>query len=316
MSSWAVQLMQDQSFFPANTGASVERFYGAISNSNQVWFPWRKPIGKTMAHIILIGHGGQSGAGAIGAASTAGGGGGGGSGGQSILIIPLSLLPDVLYYSLTRAETGAGNGAFLCIFPNNGSAHTLLQANSGSQGGNAAGATAGTAGSGGSASNLSSASLGGMGIALFLSGQSGTAGGSTGVGVNLTLPSNGLIVTGGTGGGGLPAAVTAGNAGGNINAPASPSLFSALAGGIGAVLATDTPGMGANGLVNSVKGIYYNYGGTGSGSTNGSATTLVQARGGDGAPGCGAGGSGGALTGSTVATTALGGQAFMQITCW
>lgn len=308
--------MQDQNFFPSNTGATVERFYGAISNSSQFWLTWRKPIGKTMAHIILIGHGGQGGAGVIGAASTAGGGGGGGSGGQSTLIIPLSLLPDVLYYSLTRAEIGSGNGSFLCIYPSNNNNHTLLQANSGGAGGNASGATGGIAGTAGSNSNFGTAGLAAMGIALFLSGQAGTAGGGAVAGTALTLPVNGIIVTGGTGGGGLPAAATAGTAGGAINAPAQPSLYLPLAGGNGAVLATDTAGAGFNGLVNSVKGIYFNYGGTGSGSTNGSATTLVQARGGDGAPGCGAGGSGGALTGSTTAATALGGQAFMQITCW
>jgi hypothetical protein len=59
-------------------------------------------------------------------------------------------------------------------------------------------------------------------------------------------------------------------------------------------------------------------GGTGGGSTHGTALTtgLVQSNGGDGAPGCGGGGMGGALTASTAGAVGQGGVAFAVITTW
>jgi hypothetical protein len=42
----------------------------------------------------------------------------------------------------------------------------------------------------------------------------------------------------------------------------------------------------------------------------------VQSRGGDGAPGCGGGGMGGALTGSSAGAVGFGGEAFAILTCW
>ena len=62
----------------------------------------------------------------------------------------------------------------------------------------------------------------------------------------------------------------------------------------------------------------YRYGGTGGASTHGTATGagLVQSNGGVGAPGCGGGGQGSALTGSTAGIVGWGGLAYAILTCW
>lgn len=310
--------MVDQYGFPLTSSLSVERYYGNTSNGNSVWNVWSKPTGITMIHFFMIGHGGQGGQGAIGAASTAAGGGGGGSGAQVSLLIPAVLLPDILYFSLTRSEFGAGNSSFLSILPNSGANHTILNVSPGGYGNNASGATAGTGGSGGSVGGFSSYSLAGLGIFSGFAGQSGTTGGTTGVGTNITLPTGGVVATGGTGGGGLPAAATAGSNGGAFNATSLPSAYPATAGGIGSINPTDIPGNGNEGINSFFKGLTFFLGGTGGGSNNGSATGagLVQSMGGNGGIGCGGGGSGGALTGSTAANAARGGTSYLQIICW
>lgn len=169
-----------------------------------------------------------------------------------------------------------------------------------------------------SAGGFSASNLAGMGNANFYNGSAGTAGGTTGVGTNITLPTNGIIITGGTGGGGLPATATAGSNGGAFNATSSPSAYPANAGGIGSINATDIPGNGSEGINSFFKGLTFFLGGTGGGSNNGSASGagLVQSMGGNGGIGCGGGGSGGAFTGSTAANNSRGGTSYLQIISW
>ena len=150
-------------------------------------------------------------------------------------------------------------------------------------------------------------------------GQAGTAGGTTGNAGSLTLPVNGIRVTGGTGGGGLPAAATTGSSGGAFGVPATPSYFPAQSGGLGSATATVAADPGRHGFrIEQAAANHYYYGGTGGASTHGSATGagLTQARGGNGAIGSGGGGMGGALTGSTPASLSLGGPGLVVITCY
>lgn len=266
--------------------------------------------------MLCIASGGNGGTGAIGANSTAAGGGGGGSGSQSTLVIPVMFLPDVLYVSCAMA--GAGGRAVVAQTPNNvGNSNILSAASAGGSGGNASGATAGAAGAAGGLPAVSSHSLSGIGIFSFIAGQAGIIGGTTVAGAALTLPTTGLIVTGGTGGGGLPAAAATGTNGGSFTVPAAPTIFVPQPGGVGPSVATNPADPGAHGF-QGLNGLLYSYGGAGSSSTHGTATGggLVQAAGGNGGPGSGGGGMGGALTGSTAAVASLGGEAFCAIICW
>jgi hypothetical protein len=312
--------MLDLSHLPVGTGAAdVQLFFGTSTAAGNDWQTWVKPRGKTMLQIALFGKGGNGGTGVIGANSTAAGGGGGGSGGQTILTMPLALLPDALFLSLAgrsatttlasyialAAKLTAGAGAPTAN-------DTLMIANGGGNGGNAAGATAGAAGAAGAIATAATMPLG-WGFAIALAGQAGIIGGTTVTAGNLTLPVTGLLLTGGTGGGGLPAAAAAGTNGGDINGAGQ---FFTLKGGQGNATATVPAAPGSAGCQPMPK-IGLLYGGTGAASTHGTATGggLVQGSGGDGAPGCGGGGGGGALTGSAAGVVGQG-VAFAIFTCW
>ena len=273
-----------------------------------------------MAAMLGIGGGGAGGTGVIGANSTAAGGGGGASGNQTRITMPLIYLPDVLYISAPApANNAAGGTASVGIKPDGTVNHLILTASGGGKGGNAAGATAGSAGSAASINTLSLSPLAGSGHYLSLAGQAGIIGGTTVSAAALTLPVTGLICTGGTGGGGLPAAAAAGTSGGAFTVPAAPSPFPPQPGGVGSATATLPADPGVAGVIKVLTGLFYHYGGTGAASTHGTATGggLVQGRGGDGIGfGCGGGGMGGALTGSSAAVQALGGPGYVCIICW
>lgn len=313
--------MLDTSHLPTASNADVWQFTGqqySSSLANDDVHTWVKPRGKTMAHILLVGKGGNGGTGVVGANSTAAGGGGGGSGAQTAITIPIRFLPDILYIGFGGFSSGR---AFVSIAPPSAFAsgpaanEVLMHAGNGGIGGNASGATAGAAGTGGTVATAALMPIGWAWATQVVAGQAGIIGGTTGAGAALTLPLTGLRVTGGTGGAGLPAAAAVGLAGGTFTTPTS-LVFPAHPGGVGGSATTTPPGLGRMGY--QVLPMGYWYGGTGGGSTHGSATGagLVQASGGDGGLGCGGGGMGGALTGSTAGTVALGGSGFCIITCW
>ena len=311
--------MLDQGFLPLSTKARIWTCQGSTVAAGVGWVPWQKQRGESFAFILLLGSGGGGGSGVVGANSTAAGGGGGGSGGMSRVLIPLALFPDQLFVSVPYDATGAGVASYVSIAPNITTNHLVLHAAGGGAGGNAAGATAGAAGAAGAISTIATAPLGGMGVPFYLAGQAGIIGGTTVAGAALTLPVTGLICTGGTGGGGLPAAAAAGTNGGSFTVPAAPSPFPPQAGGVGSATATAAADVGKGGFDNVVRGLQYHYGGTGGASTHGTATGggLVQARGGDGIGfGCGGGGMGGALTGSSAAVLSKGGPGYCQIISW
>ena len=312
--------------FHTPQGSMVDKqvFFGTQAATGVGWQVWNKPRGKTMAHIILVGCGGNGGTGAIGANSTAAGGGGGGSGSQCSLTVPIHLLPDCLFLSLPGPGVGGAAVSYISLIPNISVNNHLLTAKGGSNGGNASGATAGAAGAAGVKTVIGDcpiAAIGNIGPVaavndVGIAGQAGIIGGVAVAGGGLTLPVNGLIVTGGTGGGGLPAAAATGTNGGGFTVPAAPSFFPPHLGGVGSATATAPAASGQPGFF-GVKGFSYSYGGTGGASTHGTATGggLVQSNGGNGGPGCGGGGSGGALTGSTAGQVGKGGAAFCIITC-
>ena len=310
--------MLDLLHLPTSTGhAEVYEFRGTATSSGTGWVTWAKPRGKTMFNILLIGPGGNGGTGVIGSVSTAAGGGGGASGNQVSLTGPLLFLPDLLFLSIPHAGVGGGATSYISVMPNTTTNHLLAMATGGGNGGNASGATAGAAGAAASINTIAQQPLAGISDPFFLAGQAGIIGGTTVAGGALTLPTTGLIVTGGTGGAGLGASASAGTAGGAFTVPASPSVFPAHQGGLGTATATVPPGSGERGFT-YFNGLRYFYGGTGGGSTHGSATGagLAQSSGGDGAPGCGGGGMGGALTASTAGVVGKGGEGYCIITCW
>jgi hypothetical protein len=287
------------------------------------WFTWTKPRGKSMVDILLIGHGGNGGLGVVGAASTAGGGGGGGSGGQSRLTMPLHLLPDTLSISLVGHAVTTTLASYVALGPKLTAGvgapvvnDTLIYANGGGNGGNASGGTGGAAGAAGAIATVGNMPLG-WAFASVLAGQAGIVGNNTGAGAALTLPVTGLLVTGGTGGAGLGAGGAGGSAGGAFTVA---GRFPPHAGGVGGSAATTPPTDGSGGY-QPLPPLGYWYGGTGGGSTHGSATGagLYASLGGHGGPGCGGGGNGGALTGTTARSSpdlGRGGPAICIITCW
>jgi hypothetical protein len=293
-------------------------FYGTQAATGVGWQVWNKPRGKKMAHILLVGCGGNGGTGAIGANSTAAGGGGGGSGSQTSMICPIYALPDILFLSLPGAGVGGAAVSYVQTKPGTEVQHSVIRASGGGNGGNGSGATAGAAGAAGAAASAAAMCAGsGIGTYTTLGGQAGIIAGTNVAGGNLTIPTTGLIVTGGTGGGGLPAAAATGTNAGGFTVPAAPSYFPPHLGGQGSATATNPAASGNPGFMN-LFGVLYSFGGTGGASTHGTATGagLQQSSGGNGGPGAGGGGMGGALTGSAAGQTGKGGASFCIITCW
>lgn len=307
--------MLDLFHLPPGTVADVQIFGPNAAVAGVGWSTWRKPRGVTMCTIFGFGSGGGGGNGVVGANSTAAGGGGGGSGGQTYLTIPAALVPDVLFISVGMGLNAAGVASRVAINPDTTANNCLWIANGGGVGGNGAGATAGAAGSAGAVATIATMPLAGLGTYSLLAGQAGIIGGTTVAGAALTIPTTGLVITGGTGGGGLPAAATNGKDGGAFTVA---GVFPPQPAGLGATAATTPGGDGSNGFAMAFRGLGYNYGGTGGGTSHGSATGagLVGGKGGAAGPGCGGGGGGGALTGSTQGTGGRGGDGSVVILAW
>ena len=304
----------DNFHLPTSPNSDIQTYLGGSNLVGQHWHIWKKPRGKSMVRIILHGAGGGGGTGVIGANSVSAGGGGGGSGAMTTVLIPAEYLPDTLYISLGNPSTGAGIASIVAIYPSILAGYAVAYAAGGGGGGNGSAGTGGAAGAAGTAAGQTTMPLG-WGFGFSVAGSTGIAGGGSGAGAALTLPLTGNLAVAGTGGGGLPAAGVAGTAGGAYTVPAG-GVYPAWAGGVGGAAGTTPPGRGQDGIQNFLFGMKYAYGGTGGGSTHGTATGagLVQAAGGDGInPGCGGGGMGGALTGSTPAVASKGGPGWCQI---
>ncbi len=309
--------MFDLLHIPNDTGSGlVQTFMGNAQAVGTAWNTWTKPRGKTMLSIVLVGAGGNGGTGVVGANSAAGGGAGGQSGAITTLVLPLWAVPNVLFLSLAGLKpTATANFASIITFaPVNTANNVLAFARGGLHGGNASAGTGGTVGTAAAIATAANMPLGWLYTLQVLASQVGAAGGAAVTAANLALPTTGAFVTGGTGGGGLPAGGATGTNGGNLTGA---GFIPSVPGGAGSATATVPAAWGSSGCIPG-PGQLYRLGGTGGASTHGTATGagLVQSSGGWGAPGCGGGGMGGALTSSTVGTVGYGGPAFAILTCW
>jgi hypothetical protein len=311
----------------ATPGADIQYFSGPATTTLLQWQTWRKPRGARWIHMIGVGGGGGGGTG-INTTTTSGGGAGGSSGGQTTVMIPAMFVPDTLYIQAGAGGAGAttsgglgtaGTITYVCIEPYQtaiGPAGTLLLATGGTVTTAAATSTAGgTAPGAVAAATLGGMCLAGRGFYTLLAGQVGVAGGASNlVGSFLTLPTTGLMVTGGVGGGGAPG-VGGGNGGAGIFAitgALGEDFFPAqsVPGGTGAT--GSTPATAASAGFSSRNNLF-NFGGTGGGGASTTAGGVASA-GGDGAPGSGGGGGGGmTTTNPTIAKGGNGGAGFVYI---
>jgi hypothetical protein len=293
--------------FGAPIGAETTWFYGNSVTAGASWLSWTKRKTASMVHILLIGSGGNGGLGVAGANSTAAGGGGGGSGAQTSVLIPAFLLPDSLFLSLAY---GGGAIASYVSFERATTAQSLLAiANGGGNGGAAVGATPGAAGAAGGVATIAGMPRAGGGTIQLLVGQAGIIGGVAVAGASVAAPTTGLYVSGGAGGGGLPAAAAVGTAGGGFTGA---GIWISQSGGTSAG-ASSTGTNGANGM-EDYNGIWLPT--PGCGGASGGGTTGGSGAGGVGGPGCGGGGSGGCITGQVVGAAGRGGSAICIITQW
>lgn len=305
----------------ASTGAPGPTFTLMVPQ----WQTWRKPRGIKWVYMLGIGGGGSGGTG-VNTGTTSGGGAGGGSGSQTVVMIPAMFVPDTLYIACgngSAAQTTSGvaglpgTPTYVAIEPDTGMDlnKNLLWANP-SNLTNTTVATTGTAGIAGTAASAATIGympLAGRGFYNQLAGQAGSSGaGTVSNGSAQTLPTTGLMVTGGSGGGGTSGSSTGGGA--TISSPTGvlgTDFFASIPVLTGAV--TSTPGQaGANFIA---RNFIMNYGGQGGGGATTTAGGSAGA-GGDGAPGCGGGGSGGATTTNPTLRSGAGGPGFVLILSW
>lgn len=301
-------------------------FYASAVTAGTSWQVWNKPRGVDFVQIFALGGGGGGGGGSIGGNGTLGGGGGASSN-QCSLIFPAWALPDILHISVgyggaggvgatTGGTGGTGIASFVSIYPAN-TVNYLLAAVTG---GNGAVAGAGGVVNAAATVLIGTAPLAGLALMprlllatnLALGNLAGTAGGAT-IGTALTLPTTGLVVTGGTGGGGMgTVASSIGSAGGAFTVPAG-AVFHPQIGGIAGGAQASSGGPGSNG-VKIIPNLNYFYGGTGGASAGGTSGT--GGLGGAGAYGCGGGGGGAAVTGQVAGNGGRGGDGLVIVTAW
>lgn len=262
--------------YPTPQGANIQIFENGGTTSD-----WVKPQGASFIWVTLIGSGGGGG---NGAATL--GGGGGGSGAITNYMGPAFLIPDVLrvYVGKSSLTAAAADASTLTYQQKDGTGYLLLNAN----GGVTAAAGAITAGAGGAANVSNYFSC--MGFFQSIAGQAGTAGSSTGAGVDQTASTT-TFLSGGAGGAGAAAST-----GGGVTANYGYALDPTTAGGTV---------KGRDGFLYTQPII------VGVGGTGGTTSTTVGTAGGMGGVGCGGGGSGedGNLGG-------LGGDGLVVIITW
>lgn len=325
--------MLDVLNLPTNPRVNQQIFYAGatVAANTTAAKTWIKPRGVSFVQFFVLGGGAGGGSGVFGTASTAAGGGGGGSGAQTNILFPAWALPDTLYMSVGYGGAGgngvtalgpgligsAGIASYVSLYPLiTPTLNTLFCFSNGGAAGTAAtGATAGGAGAAGAITTLVNCPLAAKGISsglasaanTSLAGQSGTAGGTTGVGTALAFPTTGLRVTGGTGGGGCPAINTNGNAGGALTTPVTTpaNIYPPQIGGLVTPGVTANGNPGSNGF-NALAQMLFFYGGTGGSSSAGNGG--IGGAGGAGYYGCGGGGGGGCIGGTLADTSGAGGR--------
>jgi hypothetical protein len=303
---------------PGNGRRSIFFSQGPTPDGIQVW---EKPSNVTMIYMTAIGAGGAGGSGFSSAVSTSRcGGGGGGSGGICSILVAANRLPDRLYVIVGDAKDAtASNGGttVVSISPeltnNNRESylpmHVIVGAGGGGRGGNGTATSRGGAGTASVGFGKGTSSFSGpQSIVSAITGQNGSTGGNINTGTDLTYPATGILLSGGTGGGG-----NAGYRGGNLNVPASQNsaniIIPSLDGGSPGLFGTRAGGRGLDGFARFDFLAFT--GGTGGGSSY--DDTASGGDGGVGAIGCGGGGGG---AGNPGGTGGLGGNGLVIITCW
>lgn len=299
-------MFNDYFGLPDNTNNDIQIFRYSSGGSFQTW---NRPRGKSMCSMIVIGAGGGGGGGMTGATGTIRGGGGGGGGGAiARCVIPIFLLPDLMYIQVAQggnAGTAAGNGgngarSYISIAPNTTAANIIMQSGAANAGGGTAGSVAGSAAAG-AAETISTAALCLLsqgGIQTFIAGKIGAVGGAVG---GAAGSANTILTThflnGGAGGGTTPAANTDFAGGAQTGA----GIFPTIAGGVAGAASNASSGF-------LFERPFISYGGAGGGTAQGQA-----GKGGYGAIGSGGGGGGGGITGGAGGR---GGDGMIIITCW
>jgi hypothetical protein len=270
------------------------------------WQSWIKPAGCSWIYVFAIGAGGSAGRFTNGASTAAVGGGGSGS--VTRILVPASLLPDILYVragaggvGVTTAGTvgSAGQISYLAIAPNTTAQNLIctFPPGNGSTGG-------GTGGTGASAATSASGIWINVSLFTSIAGQAGAnaAQVANAAGSSITFGTSGLPVTGGSGGG---------NGTGNGGDITGSGLMPTISGGVGT-----TGGSGNSGFRQG-----QNYapgfklfpllfsGGTGGGGH----TTGTAGNGGNGGYGCGGGGGGSTSGAGTSGNGGSGGDALILI---
>jgi hypothetical protein len=307
-------------------GVDIQRFFG-ISNTfatvagNQAaeWRTWTKPRGVNWVYMIAVGGGSGGTTGTFtGASAASAGAAGGGSGAQSTLLIPAVFVPNQLFIQLgsggrvttvvSGASGQAGGTTMVAVEPavgvTSGVPNIFFLV-----------ATGGAASGGGTATTMSgNFPLAGRGWSQNFAGQGGGAAGTTqtGAGGSITLPTTGLMVTGGAGSGGKDVTGATRGAGGAITGVGLGGTLPTHAGGVAAATGVNA----GNGIDGRMVTPYMFYGGSGGGA-GGHAATGTGANGGaggNGGPGCGGGASGPGY--STTGLPGWGGDGFVIIISW
>jgi hypothetical protein len=313
--------MLDFNHVISNPGVDIQSFFGISStlatvagNQATEWRTWTKPRGINWVYMIGVGGGSSGATGTFTGTSVANAGAAGGSSGsQSTLLIPAIFVPNELFIQL-------GSG---------GKVTSVISGASGQGGGTTmvavepiVGATSGAtnlffliaSGQAGSTPMSGNFPLAGRGWSQNIAGQSGGTAGATqnGGGGAITLPTTGLMVTGGAGSGGKDVVGAAGGAGGAITGLGLGGTFPTLSGGSAAASGTNA----GNGINGGMIKPYMFYGGSGGGSGAFAATGAgsTGSSGGNGGPGCGGGASGPGYT--TTGLPGWGGDGFVIIISW
>lgn len=317
--------MLDFSHVMNNPGVDIQSFFGTSDAAGQTatnltnWKVWNKPRGINWVYMIGVGAGASGVGGTFtGASAASAGAAGGGSGAQSVLLIPAMFVPQQLFVqtglggrqgtTITSALTSvAGTGTYVAIEP---TATTSAVSNLFFLIANGAAST-----TGGTATAMSgNFPLAGRGWSQNFAGQNGGTAGATqnGAGGAITLPTTGLMVTGGAGSGGKDVTGAGGGAGGAITGVGFLGTLPTHAGGTASASGTNA----GNGIDGRMVTPYMHYGGSGGGSGAFAATGngSTGSSGGNGGPGCGGGASGPGYT--TTGRAGDGGDGFVYIIGW
>jgi hypothetical protein len=285
---------------------NVQYFVGKSVTAGGSWDIWYKPPGKTMLHIFLIGKGGNGG----GVTDlSAEGASGGGSGAQTIVLIPLALLPDRLYLSLGGISDVTTLASYISVAPNTTANNTVVYAAGGANGAPVDNTALKAGGAGGTVATAALMPLGWCFVESVLAGQQGASGGGDSNGSPITLPTTGLRVTGGAGGGSYNSGPTNGGAvnGAGIY-PTIPAGTPETTVVTVAITAGGSTGFYTNGMF---------LGGSGSGSYETTASPPITVPSGTASYGCGGGGCAPIVaTGASTIVGGRGGPALAVLTCW